>query len=65
MDIDHFSSTNRESDTGSFNNKHYLDGGYRIRKRHIIELALELGAGVKQQPPMHQFRMRPFKPFWG
>ncbi len=21
-------------------------------------------AGVKQQPPMHQFRMRPFKPFW-
>ncbi len=22
-------------------------------------------AGVKQQPPMHQFRMRPFKPFWG
>jgi hypothetical protein len=24
-----------------------------------------LGSGVKQQPPMHQFRMRPFKPFWG
>jgi hypothetical protein len=22
-------------------------------------------AGVNQQPPMHQFRMRPFKPFWG
>jgi len=22
-------------------------------------------AGVKQQPPMHEFRMRPFKPFWG
>jgi hypothetical protein len=22
-------------------------------------------AGVKQQPPMHQLRMRPLKPFWG
>jgi hypothetical protein len=22
-------------------------------------------AGVNQQPPVHQFRMRPFKPFWG
>jgi hypothetical protein len=22
-------------------------------------------AGVNQQPPMHQLRMRPFKPFWG
>jgi hypothetical protein len=21
--------------------------------------------GVNQQPPMHQFKMRPFKPFWG
>jgi len=22
-------------------------------------------ARVKQQPPMHQLRMKPFKPFWG
>jgi hypothetical protein len=22
-------------------------------------------AGVNQQPPVHQFRMRQFKPFWG
>jgi hypothetical protein len=22
-------------------------------------------AGVNQQPPVHYFRMRPFKPFWG
>jgi len=22
-------------------------------------------AGVNQQSPVHQFRMRPFKPFWG
>ncbi len=43
MDIDHFSSTNGESDTGSFNNKQYLDGGYRIRKSHVIELAPEIG----------------------
>jgi hypothetical protein len=43
MDIYHFSSTNRESDTGSFNNKQYLDGGFRIRKRHVIELAPEVG----------------------
>jgi hypothetical protein len=24
-----------------------------------------VGAGVNQQPPMHQLRMRPFNPFWG
>jgi hypothetical protein len=24
----------------------------------------KLGAGVNQQPPMHQLRMRPLKPFW-
>jgi hypothetical protein len=28
-------------------------------------LTLDKGAGVNQQPPVHQFRMKPFKPFWG
>ncbi len=39
---------------------HKQDMSCAIVLRHNV-----FRAGVKQQSPMHQFRMRPFKPFWG
>jgi hypothetical protein len=32
---------------------------------HAVVVVVLCWARMKQQPPMHQFRMRPFKPFWG
>jgi hypothetical protein len=30
-----------------------------------IKMNRKLAPGANQQPPVHQFRMRLFKPFWG